>query len=387
MFNSKLFLFVLFALLFSAQPSFSVPIKILPLGDSITSGDGPSAPDALPSYRRDLWKMLKNAGYDIDFVGSRSNYSNTTIATELQDFDEHYDGWPALTAVQINSNLPTYLAGGDTADVALVHVGTNDILSNPSYDPATDNPVIMAAIEAIIDQLQVDNPAMTILVAKIIPLNSPDETTSLNALITSVWATAQSAGSSTVIAVDLNSPIDLSTDYWDAVLHPNAFGENKMATAWFDALVDNNLVGSGNAGTPIVPTAPPVTTNLTLWLDARDVDADGVEDSGIIDNELTLWKDRSGQNNHVGIVVGAVTPTQLDTTSLDALSNKPVVDFDGTNSLVSSDDDQITTDNDYTKFVVFKYDAFGGSNNLLASSPFETTIWGEFEDTSTNDAQ
>jgi len=47
------------------------------------------------------------------------------------------------------------------------------------------------------------------------------------------------------------------------------------------------------------------------------------------------------------------------------LNNKPVLDFDS-DSLVSSDADQIIANTSYTKFVVFKYDSPSG-NNLISS--------------------
>jgi len=58
-----------------ALPSWAVPVKILPLGDSITDGAGYNPPYS--SYRDELYDLLTNAGYDFEFVGTRSSNYNT----------------------------------------------------------------------------------------------------------------------------------------------------------------------------------------------------------------------------------------------------------------------------------------------------------------------
>src|SRR4051794_32872398 len=44
------------------------PLRIMPLGDSITWGGGAPGHD---SYRTDLYNRLATAGLDVDFVGSQ----------------------------------------------------------------------------------------------------------------------------------------------------------------------------------------------------------------------------------------------------------------------------------------------------------------------------
>ena len=59
------YLFCLVLLLGSVGLLPAAAVKIMPLGDSITHGFTNAN-----SYRRVLWKMLTNAGYSVDFVGS-----------------------------------------------------------------------------------------------------------------------------------------------------------------------------------------------------------------------------------------------------------------------------------------------------------------------------
>ncbi len=53
------------------------PIRIMPLGDSITKGTGIcSEPDTYlicNGYRQDLWNALVDSGYSVDFVGSQGS--------------------------------------------------------------------------------------------------------------------------------------------------------------------------------------------------------------------------------------------------------------------------------------------------------------------------
>ncbi len=51
----------------SAQP----PVRIMPLGDSITKGTDGSVEDV--GYRRPLYLSLTGAEYNVEFVGSQSD--------------------------------------------------------------------------------------------------------------------------------------------------------------------------------------------------------------------------------------------------------------------------------------------------------------------------
>ena len=55
-------------------------LRVMPLGDSITNGTGSND---TAGYRGFLWTFLKNAGYNVDFVGSAggSGVSPLRVAT------------------------------------------------------------------------------------------------------------------------------------------------------------------------------------------------------------------------------------------------------------------------------------------------------------------
>src|SRR5688500_15993420 len=63
------------------------PVRIMPLGDSITFGAGGTA--NLGGYRGPLYTLLTNAGYNVDFVGTQTGNSS---GVPDQDHQGH-SGW------------------------------------------------------------------------------------------------------------------------------------------------------------------------------------------------------------------------------------------------------------------------------------------------------
>ena len=99
------------------------PIKIMPLGDSITKGFNNSITNNnfQVGYRQDLNLDLINGGYDVDFVGG---LQSGQLATPIFDFDhEGNGGW---TADQVAAEIFNWLVA-TPADVVLLHIGTNDL--------------------------------------------------------------------------------------------------------------------------------------------------------------------------------------------------------------------------------------------------------------------
>ena len=62
------------------------PIRIMPLGDSITDGSG-----AAGGYRLPLYIALTNAGYNVDLVGTATDNSAPGLGTEVNH--EGHGGW------------------------------------------------------------------------------------------------------------------------------------------------------------------------------------------------------------------------------------------------------------------------------------------------------
>src|SRR4051794_3333390 len=234
-------------LLFVPTPALAAvaarPIKIMPLGDSITWGVGSTTTS---SYRAALWNRLVNqAGYAVDFVGSQQSGS-------LPDTDnEGHSGWRIdEIAANVDGWLATY-----QPDVILLHIGTNDMNQNYQVGTAPQR------LGGLIDQILAARPTATVLVAKIIP--PPDATLQarINAFNAAVPGIVGSRGTrarlvdlSTLAASDLND-----------TLHPNDTGYARMAVRWYTAL--EPVLGDGRdwpvLRAPFEPGDPAPT-----WLDS-----------------------------------------------------------------------------------------------------------------------
>ncbi len=251
--------------LFINLPVWAAPINILPLGDSIT--DGADYNDLNPehsSYRDELYDLLNNAGYEFNFVGTRtSNYNNNVTNVSLK-----HDGVPSIRADQIlagglsQAPLTTKLNQYDI-DIVLLHAGTNDIIqAGASSINHNSHATTKVDIENIITTLQAKNPQVTILVAKVIPIyQNPDWSLGLNTLLTNTWANSISTDTSNVIIVNQHSGMT-ENDYADGSsgqmgVHPNQSGEDKMAQKWFDAMTPLDLFANQFRSDPeLTVTAP-----------------------------------------------------------------------------------------------------------------------------------
>ena len=113
--------------------------------------------------------------------------------------------------------------------IVVMHFGTNGVWSNRSTAQ------ILAACTTLVGQMRADNPAMKILVAKIIPVapsacaECAQRTVDLDAAI-AAWAASTTTAASPVTVVDQWTGGDPAADTSDGV-HPNGSGIVTMATA------------------------------------------------------------------------------------------------------------------------------------------------------------
>ncbi|MFE9815912.1 GDSL-type esterase/lipase family protein [Streptomyces sp. NBC_00236] len=216
------------------------PVRIMPLGDSITGSPG--------CWRSLLWDQLENAGYtDIDFVGTL----NAQSCALTHDADnEGHGGFLATTTADQNL-LPGWLAA-TAPDIVVMHFGTNDVWSSIAPD------TVLAAYTKLVGQMRAHNPAMKVLVAQIIPVNPSScaecaaRTVAFNQRIPA-WAQGITTAQSPVTVVDQWTGFDTATDTYDGV-HPNASGDAKMAARWYPAL--SALLTPGGPVDPEEPGEP-----------------------------------------------------------------------------------------------------------------------------------
>ncbi|MFC8846262.1 MULTISPECIES: cellulose binding domain-containing protein [unclassified Micromonospora] len=230
-----------------ALPAAAEPVRIMPLGDSITGSPG--------CWRSILWNRLQSTGHtNVDFVGTLGPQG----CGQPYDGDNEGHGGYLVTNVANQNLLPGWLSATDP-DVVLMHFGTNDVWSNIA--PAT----ILAAYSKLVDQMRASNPAMRVIVAKIIPMapatcaECGQRVVALNSAIDG-WAAGKTTAQSPIVVVDQWTGFSTAADTYDGV-HPNAAGDQKMSDRWYPAVVAA-LTGATPTATP-TPT-PPVTPTPTL---------------------------------------------------------------------------------------------------------------------------
>jgi lysophospholipase L1-like esterase len=189
------------------------PVRIMPLGDSITFGSGSSTKS---SYRADLYRRLTAAGLDVDFVGSVRSGAGA---------DTDNEGHPGWRIGQIAERVDGWLAEY-RPDVVLLHIGTNDMRTDAKAFGAAGR------LSALIDQIAVARPAARIFVARIIGAWDPATQARIDAYNAAIPGIVASKGSRVRL-------VDLSTvggaDLADK-LHPNDTGYARMSYLWNRAL-------------------------------------------------------------------------------------------------------------------------------------------------------
>ncbi len=110
------------------------PVRIMPLGDSITVGKGSggtnfTVTDTMTGYRQPLYQQLTAAGYAVDFVGGEQAGRLATPS-----FDINHEGHSGYSPSEIayanrmtgQGGITTWLAA-NAADVVLLHIDTNTL--------------------------------------------------------------------------------------------------------------------------------------------------------------------------------------------------------------------------------------------------------------------
>ena len=218
--------------------------RVMPLGDSITEGIGYPGGGG---YRVGLWQRLAHGGYTTDFVGSGFNGPSS-----LWDHDhEGHSGW---RIDQIDANVVNWVRTYQPRTV-LLHIGTNDISQNRDLANAPNR------LAGVIDKITSTSPQTDVFVATLIPISWGDsQVRSFNSAIPGIVSSRANAGKR-VHLVDMYRA--LSTGDLSDGVHPNQSGYDKMAAAWYNALLSvPGSIGNGSGGgTNPTPTPTPTPGN------------------------------------------------------------------------------------------------------------------------------
>jgi lysophospholipase L1-like esterase len=215
------------------------PVRIMPLGDSLTYGE--TLTPAQGGYRNRLYSLLAAAGFNVDFVGTFSDNANQGLP------DVNHQGWPGARSDEIQEEIGGFLDAVDDPDVVLLLVGTNDIWQN---QPLAS---IQTSLGGLISDIATRRPFARIIVstlpARIDNAGYEAAQVSLNASLPGIVAQQVALGRQ-VSLVDMHlvlTPFDYSSDG----VHPSTAGYNKMADAWF-AAVTAVISPQGTSNPPVI---------------------------------------------------------------------------------------------------------------------------------------
>lgn len=217
----------------------AAPVRIMPMGDSITYGVGVPG-----GYRTELYRDLTGAGLSFQFVGSGNDNASATLAAVGQTAQ---DGIPYFTTQNVIDALhgsidavpgAPYGNGGNwlsvAPDVIALQIGTNDVSNIGNETPSQT----ASSLSALIGDLVAAEPNAKIIVASVTPRSDPTfnaDNRAYNALIPGVVQSYASEGDH-VSFLDMYAVLNPATDISSDGIHPNAGGYDKMGDAWAGAI-------------------------------------------------------------------------------------------------------------------------------------------------------
>ncbi len=219
---------------------YNSPLKIMPLGDSVTYGIIGTNDRDSGGYRTELWNKLVADGLKVEFVGSQSHGPDSLS-------NRNHEGHPGWTIRQIAASVNEWL-NTFQPDLVLLMIGTNDTRKSSIR-------TMIDELSALIDQITAHSPDTRLLVASIPPIHPVARPVliSLRAMYfnTAILSIVNSkvAQGKKVYFVDMRSLTvnDLTASLslnLDNGLHPNAQGYHKIANFWHDAILRVTSNGS-----------------------------------------------------------------------------------------------------------------------------------------------
>ncbi|KAL3463731.1 SGNH hydrolase-type esterase domain-containing protein [Aspergillus heterothallicus] len=205
-----------------------VPLRILPLGASITWGYLSSTGNG---YRKPLRDKLRFEGWDVDMVGSKSN-------GDMVDNDVEAHSGDVITQVQAAAaNSLAY-----KPNVVLINAGTNDCDYN--VDPANAGARMRSLIETLTGAP--DMADTLIVLSTLIPSGSTTleaNRPSVNAQFRDLVLDMREAQNVSIVLADMDPPAPSPGNNWIAYpgnfadnKHPNDYGYSQMADIWYNAI-------------------------------------------------------------------------------------------------------------------------------------------------------
>jgi VCBS repeat-containing protein len=312
---NRAFCMVMMALLCSLQlHAIEPPVRIMPLGDSLTYGEALTSTQG--GYRNDLYDLLTNAGFNVDFIGTLSDTNNSGLP------DVDHQGLPGARIDQIQANIGGWLASVEDPDVVLLLIGTNDIWQN--YNLAT----APGRLENLIADIATKRPFAKIVVSNLPPrIDSSSfeaQQVTYNSAIPGIVAQQVALGRQ-VTLLDMHSVLTSSSDFSSDGVHPSAQGYGKMADAWAPA-ISAVISPEGTSNPPLIARIEPITDSTQVSVVFSKPVADGSANltnfsfsGGLTFSNAVL---DPATKRTVTITTAPMTPGQLYTLTVNGVTDR-----------------------------------------------------------------
>lgn len=201
-------------------------LRILPLGDSITYGQGW---DPHGGYRAVLREQLTDAGYAVDYVGTQTANAGTLGA--VGDFQ--HEGHPGWRITQLADNVAAWSSRFHAPHVILLKIGTNDCNRNQDQT--------MAETSALLDELRRCQPSAHVIVGTLITFLDGTSVGRNDAWVREhnvrlrAEVVRRAAAGERISLADLYPAVS-PTQGMNDDRHPNETGYRAMAAVWREAI-------------------------------------------------------------------------------------------------------------------------------------------------------
>ena len=225
----------------------STKLRIMPLGDSLTVGEGVEA-----GYRKSLFYNLQRNGYDVEFVGSSTENSSNEMP--IVDHHEGHGYWKINRFIEFGREI--FETAGDL-DVILVMIGTEDMRKG-AYLSAINR------LDALLLNIATLQPYAHIIVSNLLPLKKHEWNNIVNDRIelyfnAYVPATVRKHRQAGRKVDFVDSAKHLGSTYLEDWKHLNEEGYSNMGNLWAKAIKRN--IGPNGDSYPPQPTHAEGSTN------------------------------------------------------------------------------------------------------------------------------
>ena len=222
-------------------------LRILPLGDSITYGEGSSDGNG---YRLVLYDLLHPEN-DVDYIGRIKS------GTMVDNDNEGYRGYPIVSiADAVTSNYP------EQPNVVLLMAGTNDVIQKHNLSTSS------SALDKLTNKVINAYPDAVVLVAEITPLLDPKREARRLEYNSAIPGVVQkyADGGTHIAVVDMRRVTPDCINATDGI-HPVDEGYRLIAYAWYEAILAAKEKGWLGGPTPSFFLSHPT---LPKWISTSD---------------------------------------------------------------------------------------------------------------------